>query len=179
MEHILQSIPCTNIVVTEEPAVTCNDPTQNYASGCELLLAYDMDEDGLVGDDEAYRAYADHEKGVISDAEYQFITDTRQYHQFVINNMCPGCHVEEQPNIVATNITVTPSSCEEPCNISISITWKNTGMVAGTFTPGYTINGTLYQDTPVTLGMAQTFAMLYAVYDLPSGNYVICPDPNP
>ena len=52
-------------------------------------------------------------------------------------------------------------------------------MVAGTFTPGYTINGTLYQDTPVTLGMAQTFAMLYAVYDLPSGNYVICPDPNP
>ena len=80
--------------------------------------------------------------------------------------------------IVATTVTATPMSCKEPCNITIYIKWKNTGTTIESFTPGYIINGTLYPDEPATLDPGQIFAMLYTVYDLPSGNYEICPTNN-
>ena len=81
-----QSISCTfNVYV---PEVTCTSPTPHFASGCDLLLAYDINGNGLIDSNEFTSANND----------YNSLSITRQEHTFVlsassmtIQNKCSGC----------------------------------------------------------------------------------------
>ena len=88
-------------------------------------------------------------------------------------------YVEDIVNIVATNLDVTPATCEAPCDIGISITWTNNGTVAGIFTPGFTVNGSPYVYADITLGAGQSVTENYAFTASLAGTYIICPSPNP
>jgi hypothetical protein len=87
---------------------------------------------------------------------------------------------EGAADITAVDITVGPTTCDAPCDLYVSIAWKNNGEVPGTFTPGYTVNDTLYEEPPsVTLQPGEMHIMSNSIlYDMPAGTYVICPSPN-
>lgn len=85
----------------------------------------------------------------------------------------------EVADIVATNITVTPPTCEAPCSVSISITWENVGTATGSFYPGYDIDGApVTESSAVTLGPGNTLSRVYTETLPDAGSYVICPVPN-
>lgn len=81
-------------------------------------------------------------------------------------------------NIEVVNFTVTPQTCQTPCNTVVSITWENTGNAEATFTPGYTVNDTLYGTSPLTLLPGQQGVLQQTIYGLTTGSYEICPVPN-
>lgn len=86
---------------------------------------------------------------------------------------------EGAADITATDITATPSACEAPCDISVSITWQNIGNVAETFIPKYTINGVeSAHTTQVTLHPSGSYVMTETLFNMPAGTHVICPVPN-
>ena len=77
------------ITLMQPKTVTCNNPTDNFASGCELLLYYDKDNDGLINLDALNDSYTDYENGVITEEEFDFASDA--YINDGINVICPKC----------------------------------------------------------------------------------------
>ena len=77
------------ITLMQPKPVTCDSPTDNFASGCELLLYYDKDNDGLINLDELNDSYTDYENGVITEEEFDFVSDA--YINDGINVICPRC----------------------------------------------------------------------------------------
>ena len=77
------------ITLMQPKPVTCDSPTDNFASGCELLLYYDKDNDGLINLDELNDSYTDYENGVITEEEFDFVSDA--YINDGINVICPIC----------------------------------------------------------------------------------------
>jgi len=73
-------------------------------------------------------------------------------------------------------------TCPEPCSVDASITWKNTGGVAGQFEPAIIIN-TIRTGSGIikTLAPNQTYTEVFTLTNLPASGspYIICPDPNP
>jgi hypothetical protein len=95
--------------------------------------------------------------------------------------ICPIVTVSEPgvADIVATEIVVTPSTCEAPCGISIGITWRNVGGAAGSFYPGYDLNGVpVSESSEVILSQGATLQRVYTDTLPDAGSYVICPLPN-
>lgn len=98
---------------------------------------------------------------------------------------CQILDVPIKANITATTMTITkksctePCSCIEPCDADISITWKNTGGVAGSFEPAIKINNVRTgSGTNRTLAVNATYTETFNAVDLVEGSYTICPDPN-
>lgn len=92
---------------------------------------------------------------------------------FDVNVVC-----DTVANIEVVAFEVSPTTCKSPCNTAVLITWQNTGTAPATFTPGYTVNGTLYETSPITLSPGQQGALQQTVYGLTTGSYEICPVPN-
>ena len=172
------AVDCKTVTVTEaEETVTCTDPTPHYASGCELLLHYDANDDGVIDSIEANVAISDQKSGLITEAEMNFVVDA--WKAGSINKLCPGCYKEELvPIFSVTSFTVTPLSCEEPCDVDISITWTNTGNATGTKTLYYSVNGTKHLLGTETLGPGASVTYTATETGLSAGSYTICPDPN-
>ena len=172
------AVDCKTVTVTEaEETVTCTDPTPHFTSGCELLLHYDADNDGIIGPVDVNGANTDHSANLITDAEHDFVTQA--YFSGSINSTCPGCYKEElTPIFSVTSFTTTPSSCEEPCNIDISITWTNTGTGTGTKTLYYTVNGVKHLLGTETLEPGASVTYAATETGLSAGSHIICPDPN-
>ena len=159
--------------------VTCTDPTPHFDSGCELLLYYDTDNDGKIDYNELINdAYVDYKNGTITKKEVEFVIQAYNLGDGGINKLCKGCYGELTPIFAVSNFTVTPSSCKEPCDVVISITWINVGSGTGTKTLYYTVNGTKHLLGTETL--APNASVTYAATEtgLSAGSYTICPDPN-
>jgi len=102
--------------------------------------------------------------------------------------MTVPCQILDVPiraNITAIDMIITKKSCTEPCNcvepcdVDISITWKNTGGVPGTFEPAIKINTVRTgSGSNKNLGVNETYTETFNVINLIEGNYNICPDPN-
>ena len=172
------AVDCKTVTVTKaEDTITCTGPTPHFGSGCELLLHYDANNDGVIDGAEANNAISDQKSGLITEAEMDFVINA--WKKGLINTSCPGCYKEElTPIFAVTNFTVTPSSCNEPCDVVITITWTNTGRGTGTKTLYYTINGTKHLLGTETLGPNASVTYTATETGLSFGNYVICPDPN-
>ena len=78
--------------------ITCDGPTSHFSSGCELVLHYDVDNDGLINLDELNQSYADFENGIITEGEFDFVSDA--YIHGGINVVCPGCYISWTQNFV-------------------------------------------------------------------------------
>ena len=82
-------VPCTETInVYSDEEITCE------LGGCDLLLYYDTDKDGIISPDELSVATSDYNIGTLSEAEYNFIQDG--YDAGSIVNRCPGC-VHREP----------------------------------------------------------------------------------
>ncbi|GAH25046.1 unnamed protein product [marine sediment metagenome] len=71
-----------------EVVIECDNPTPHFSSGCELLL-HCADNDGLINLDELNQSYSDYENGVITEEEFDFVSDAYIYGG--VNVVCPGC----------------------------------------------------------------------------------------
>lgn len=78
--------------------VTCDNPTPNHVSGCDLLLYWDTDNDGIISYDEmvaASHAYdpllPPEEQTTVTLAELGFLISCYSDFAGVIANKCPGC----------------------------------------------------------------------------------------
>lgn len=95
-----------------EMPIACDSPTPHFPSGCELLLHYDANNDGLINLDELTQSYTDYQNGIITEKEFDLVSDA--YINDGINKVCPGCW-EAPPKKTVTftsvpagaNVTVT------------------------------------------------------------------------
>jgi len=113
------------ITLMQPKPVTCNNPTDNFASGCELLLYYDADKDGVINLDELTQSYTDFENGVITEEEYDFVSDAYiADDEGHINALCPNCYTPE------------PITCDAPtlhfssgCELLLHCDTDNDGLI--------------------------------------------------
>lgn len=83
------------------------------------------------------------------------------------------------PNITATSIVPSKTSCQALCSLTVNVIWTNQGDTAGTYIPGLSING----GTPTTLPSesldpGQSIEHIFNVSGLPQGSHIVCPVPN-
>lgn len=91
---------------------------------------------------------------------------------------CGTITVSKPTRITATDMTINPTDCDELCDVTITITWTNTGSRPGTVTPGVVIDGVKTEGTPITLTKNQTATQTFNVTGLLEGDHSVCPDPN-
>ena len=77
------------IALTQPKPITCNNPTDNFVSGCKLLLHYDEDKDGIISVKELNKAYDDWVNRTITEEEFDFVSDA--YINDDLNVVCPDC----------------------------------------------------------------------------------------
>ena len=70
--------------------VTCDAPTEHFASGKALLQHYDGNSDGVITQIEAAQALLDALEDVINIAEGIFVGKCYEDYAGVINDMCPA-----------------------------------------------------------------------------------------
>lgn len=81
-------------------------------------------------------------------------------------------------DIAATDMTVDPTYCSEPCNVTVTVTWQNISNKTQTFRPTILINGTRIRKEEITLAKNETTTQTFNLTDLIEGTYEICPHPN-
>lgn len=82
-------------------------------------------------------------------------------------------------NIVSTAITPSITTCTEPCNPTVNITWTNTGETSGSFTPTIVVDEiSIPLAMPETLDPAQSVTKTFTVTDLMKGSHNICANPD-
>ena len=80
--------------------------------------------------------------------------------------------------IAAISLVLSTTDCDEPCNVTVTVIWKNTGS-SGSFKPAITVNGIKTEKTYyVTLGKNQITTQTFNLTNLTEGIYVVCPYPN-
>ncbi len=85
---------------------------------------------------------------------------------------------DDDGHIIATNIIINPTDCDEPCNSVVTVTWKNTGKKQK-FMPAIKVNGTKIElGTEITLNKNQTTTKTFNLTNIMEGTYTICPYPN-
>lgn len=92
---------------------------------------------------------------------------------------CGILTVSKPAHIIAESMTIDPTDCEEPCNATVTVTWKNVGGKIQTITPAIVVNGsTTPAAAPITLAKNETVTVVFNLEGLTEGDYTICPDPN-
>ena len=72
--------------------VTCSDPTPHFNSGCELLLHYDTNSDGIIDSSESQQAVNDYFSAIITLDEMNFVTQVHSFNDGKIDAFCKGCY---------------------------------------------------------------------------------------
>lgn len=109
---------------------------------------------------------------------------TRSYPNITINEGATTTlylYLYTVSNITATAMTVTPISCLAPCNVTVSVTWRNNGETAGSFTPNITVDGVASSPAPYpseNLNGGASITHSFSVTNLSGGSHEICPLPN-
>ena len=81
-------------------------------------------------------------------------------------------------HIIAIDMTIDPTDCDEPCNAIVTVTWKNSGQGSGKFKPAIKVNGIKNELEEITLRRNQTITKTFNLINLMEGTYTICPYPN-
>ena len=81
-------------------------------------------------------------------------------------------------HITATGMTINPIDCDEPCNATVTVIWKNIGNGPGKFRPGIKVNEDRIRLDEMTLAKNQTTTQIFNLTNIMEGTYTICPDPN-
>lgn len=90
---------------------------------------------------------------------------------------CPTVTVLPSVNIFATDIVITPTTCSEPCSLTINVTYTNSGNVIGGLIPAITIDG-IPTSLPFTiLDPGTTIIKTFSVTNLMKGSHIICVEP--
>ena len=85
---------------------------------------------------------------------------------------------DDEGRITATSIIINPTDCDEPCNATVTIIWKNMGK-RQKFRPAIEVNGTKIElDIEITLNKNQTTTKAFSLTNIMEGTYTICPYPN-
>ncbi|MHC1566943.1 MAG: hypothetical protein ACXQTD_04300 [Candidatus Syntropharchaeia archaeon] len=87
--------------------LSCDNPTPSFASGCELLLHYDEENDGKISYANAVKAVQDYYDGIITQEEAEFVIEA--WKKDSINAVCPGCYT---PSVSITFVTKDESGAE-------------------------------------------------------------------
>jgi hypothetical protein len=90
---------------------------------------------------------------------------------------CQIVTVKTPANIVATTITSSETICIEPCDITVHVTWTNTGETSGSFIPSIKID-----DVPISpeqypleeLAPGNTTTHTFTITGLVKGDHTIC-----
>ena len=90
---------------------------------------------------------------------------------------CQTITVNTPADIVTTEITLTPSTCNEPCNSNVDVTYMNSEQTAGDFTPEITVNGVSVTLGVETLDPGISIVKTFALTDKMAGTYTICAVP--
>ncbi len=85
--------------------------------------------------------------------------------------------IDLRPKIIATIIILSKTTCIEPCDLTVDVTWTNTGGVIGIFTPTITVNGLPNVFHDESLGPGLSVTKTFTVTGLITGHYSICPEP--
>ena len=81
--------------------------------------------------------------------------------------------------ITATNMTLSTTDCDEPCNTIVTVTWINTGNSTVKFNPAITVNGNkIMLRTEIMLHKNDTTTQTFNLTNLMEGTYNVCPYPN-
>lgn len=81
--------------------------------------------------------------------------------------------------IAAMDMIINPTDCDEPCNATVTVTWKNTGSGIAKFNPAITVNeNKIKLGTEITLHKNETTTQTFNLTNLMEGTYSICPYPN-
>ena len=87
-------------------------------------------------------------------------------------------HDDDDEHIIATNIIINPTDCDEPCDSIVTVTWKNIGK-RQKFRPAIKVNGTIIElDIEIILNKNQTTTQTFNLTNIMEGTYIICPYPN-
>lgn len=79
--------------------------------------------------------------------------------------------------IITTNIILTPPTCAEQCNVSVDVTYVNSGQTSGTFTPEITVNEAHVLIDSDTLDPGASVVKTFELTDMAIGTYTICAVP--
>jgi hypothetical protein len=170
------------VCYVKKDVTTCDNPTTHYSSGCELLLAYDTDNDGIISGwnpadpnaptGELKKATDDWQACIITMDEILFIIRCASPDYGSINALCSGCYECSQQfylEDVDTGNYITGATVEVggvPCTEYPSIeryqindltegSWYN--VVASK--TGYTCPGDICKDTFEACGSAITLKL--------------------
>ena len=125
--------------------ITCDAPTPNFSSGCELLLHYDKNYDGLISLSELNQSYTDFESGVITEEEFDFVSDA--YINGGINVVCPSCFLTCIQNFIVYDKVGNPVVGE--WTVHVEITEKDTGVFIDEKTCTVGLDGKCSVELPV------------------------------
>lgn len=76
-------------------------------------------------------------------------------------------------------MTIDPTDCDEHCNSTIIVTWKNNSAKKRKFKPAIFVNDIKIElDIEVSLSKNQTTTQIFNLNNLIEGIYRICPYPN-
>lgn len=93
----------------------------------------------------------------------------------------PSCNSPLPANIIATTIIPSQTTCIEPCDTTVDVTWANTGETAGSFIPSIKID-----DIPISPEQYSSEELLpeniitrtFTITGLTEGNHTICATPS-
>lgn len=92
---------------------------------------------------------------------------------------CGTITVWKPAHIIATDLIIDPIDCDEPCDSTVTITWKNVGGRTQTITPAIIVDGlTTPSAAPITLAKNETATVVFHVTGLLEGDHSVCSDPN-
>ncbi len=91
---------------------------------------------------------------------------------------CGILTVWKPAHIVADSMIIDPTDCDEPCNATVTITWKNIGGRTATITPAIIVDSVMTPAAePITLAKNETATVVFNLVGLLEGEHIICPDP--
>lgn len=86
---------------------------------------------------------------------------------------------DDDEHIIATNMIINPTDCDEPCNSIVTVTWKNIDKWREKFRPAIKVNGTKIElGIEITLNKNDVTTQTFNLTNLMEGTYTICPYPN-
>ena len=92
---------------------------------------------------------------------------------------CGTITVRKPAHITADSMTIDPTDCNELCDSTVTITWKNNGGRTATITPAIIVDGVRTPAAaPITLGHNETATVTFHLTGLMEGDHSVCPDPN-
>jgi len=132
------------------PELTCSASTPSFASGCELLLSYDRNNNGKIDINELTIAWNDYWANAVSIREYEFVADTWKKNS--INAKCSGCF---SPNEVPITFVTKAEDGSELREVKVYIKGSLIGETMPSLTvslePGKTVHVKLVKEGYRTL----------------------------